>query len=174
MNLRLLTYDDCYLLSNICLNSERISYRIEKRFKSNSNRTSFDFKSFLPEKPSNNTKVSRSLLKIYPINESSVNTNDENLSSESSESETEEIPSPKLPLDTTNDDFLNVLLEWDPNKAQPVNESDIEEEEEVRNDTQQINNDTIPSDHMDISTGKPITIDSCVNVCSSRNTNNSS
>ena len=162
MNLRLLTYDDCYLLSNICLNSERISYRLVKRFKSNSNRTSFDFKSFLPEQPSNNTKVSRSLSKIYPINESAIDNNDENLSSESSESETEEIPSPKLLLDTTNDDLLNVLFEWDPNKAQPVNESDTEEEEEVRNDTQQINNNTIPSDHMELSTGKSIAIDSCL------------
>jgi hypothetical protein len=152
MNPKILTYDDCVLLADICLNSERISYLLEYRFKCNSNRTSFDFKSFLPEQPSNRTKISRSLLKFYPTVKNSMTNNNENLSSESSEDEIEEISSPKSPLNITDDDYLNQLAEWNPDKFQSIHESD-QEEEEIRNDSHQINNYNIPPEPMDLPTG---------------------
>jgi hypothetical protein len=153
MNSNELTYDDCCLLSNIILNSERISYLLECRFKSNSIRTSFDFKSFLPEQPSNNAKVSRSLLKLYPIRINSNNNDDESISSESSDEEIEEISSPKLSFNVNNDDYLDNLAEWEPNQQRPIVETD--DEEEVRNDIQAIIHDNTHADAIDMSAGEP-------------------
>jgi hypothetical protein len=148
-----LTYDDCCLLSNLTLNSERVFYLLERRFKSNSTRTSFDFKSFLPEQPSNNTKVSRSLLRFHP-SVNSVNDNEEQILSESSEDEIEETSSPKLsPND--DDDYLNKLAEWEPNKFQSMSESDDDgENEEAKMILQTINNENTLVDPMDLSIGK--------------------
>ncbi|CAF0990298.1 unnamed protein product [Rotaria sp. Silwood1] len=153
-----LTYDDCFLLSNICLNSERISSLLEYRFKSNSIRTSFDFKSILPEKPSDNAKISRSFLKVRPKNVNSVNNNDDkNILSESSEDEIDEISSPKTPINVADDDYLNSLAEWEPNNLRPIIESDEEEEQQqTRSDVQKINYDNTPVDSMDLSTALPI------------------
>jgi hypothetical protein len=153
MNSNELTYDDCCLLSNIILNSERISYLLECRFKSNSIRTSFDFKSFLPEQPSTNAKVSRSLLKSYPIRiNSNNNDDDESISSESSDEEIEEISSPKSSFNVNNDDYLDNLAEWEPNQQQPIVETD--DEEEVRNDIQEIIHDNTHADSIDMSAGE--------------------
>ena len=152
MNSDQFTYDDCCILSNIILNSERISYRLEYRFKSNSIRTSFDFKSFLPEQPSDNAKVSRSLLKFCPISITSINNDDNTMSSESSEEEIEEISSPKTSFHASDDDYLTKLAEWEPSKPQPLIDSD--DEEEIRNDTQAIIHENDHIDSMDMSTGK--------------------
>ncbi|CAF4058749.1 unnamed protein product [Rotaria sp. Silwood2] len=149
-----LTYDDCCLLPNICLNSERISYLLECRFKSNSIGASFDFKSILPEKPSNNAKISRSFLKVCPKKVNPINNNDECISSESSEDEIDQISLPKTPINAANDDYLNSLAEWEPNNFQPIIESDDEEEEEIemRIDIQTVDNDNTHVEYMDLST----------------------
>jgi hypothetical protein len=122
--------DDCCLLFDICLNSERISYLLEYRFKRNSNRTSFDFKCFLPEQPSNNRKISHSLTKNYSTIIKSIDNDDENVSSESSEDEIEQISSPKSSINLTDDDYLDKLAEWEPNKSTLLVESNEDEEEE--------------------------------------------
>jgi len=120
-------YDDCCLLTNIDLNSQRISNLLERRFKSNSNKTSFDFKSFPPEQPSNNTKVSRSLLRIQP-KVKYINDYEENISSNSSSSEDEEDNEEEL--STNDDDYLNKLAEWEPENFQPVTETDDDDDDE--------------------------------------------
>ncbi|CAF0761377.1 unnamed protein product [Rotaria sordida] len=170
-----LTYDDCCLLSNICLNSERIFYLLECRFKSNSMRTSFYFKSILPEKLSNKAKISRSLLKILPKKVNSVDNNnnndddddDESILSESLEDDIDKISLPKSPInaaaaaaagDDDDDDYLNRLAEWEPNNLQPIienDDNDDDEEEETRMDVQKINDENTNVNPMDLSKELP-------------------
>lgn len=151
MSFTSLIYDDCCLLTNIDLNSERILYILERRFKTNSNRTSFDFKSLSPEQPSNNTKVSRSLLRFQP----KLKYNDDNedsLSSESSSSEEdqEEVVSTNDDNDDDDDDYLDKLAEWEPDNFQPAIETDDEnnddddDDDEEDNIFQTINSDNQP------------------------------
>jgi len=125
--------NDCCLLSDKCLNSERIFDILEYRFKRNSNRTSFYFKTFLPEQPSNNIKLSHSLLKIHPKINESIDNDDENSSSESSEDEIEQISSPNMLTNLTDDDYLDKLVEMEVKKSPSIVESseDDEEEEEI-------------------------------------------
>ena len=126
INSQPLTYDDCCLLFNITLNSERIFNLLVRRFKSNSTRTSFDFKSFLPEQPSNNAKVSRSLLRFIP-NKDFNNEIEENALSDSSSSEEEDN---EEVVSTNDDDYLNELAEWEPENFQPVIENDDDDDDD--------------------------------------------
>jgi len=128
MSFKPLIYDDCCLLTNIDLNSQRIYHLLERRFKSNSNKTSYDFKSFPPEKPSNNTKVSRSLLRFQPKIKY-TNDYDENISSDSDSSSSVAEDNEDI-LSTNNDDYLNELAEWEPLNFQPVIETDDNDEGE--------------------------------------------
>ena len=128
--------DDCVLLANIDLNSARISHILERRFTSNSSRTSFDFKAFRPERPSNNAKVSRSLLRFNPsfkvidaVDEWS--SSGSSSSEEEAEEEEEEDQKPEDLTSTDNDDYLKELAEWEPNSYLPI----IEDEEEDEDDT---------------------------------------
>ena len=120
-------YPDCCLLTDIDLNSERIYHLLERRFKSNANQTSFDFKSFRPEQPSDNAKVSRSLLRCQPKIQF-LTDYDENFSSDSSTSEEED--NDDEVLSTNDDDYLNKLAEWEPENFQPTTETDDDEDEE--------------------------------------------
>lgn len=121
--------DDCVLLTNIHLNSARISHILERRFISNSNRTSFDFKAFRPEQPSNNAKVSRSLLRFHP-NVKAVGDGDEYSSPDSSSSDEEEDQKLKDASSANDDNFLNELAEWEPNSFLPIAEDDDEDEDD--------------------------------------------
>jgi hypothetical protein len=143
--------NDCCLLSDKCLNSERISYIFEYRFKKNSNRTSFDFKTFLPEQPSNNIKFSHSLLKIHPKIIESIDIDDENSSSESSEDEIEQISSPKMLTNLTDNDYLDKLVEMEVKKSPSIVESSEDEEEEKIEDNIHIEpiDSSIPSTEVD-------------------------
>ncbi len=160
MSFKPLIYDDCCLLANIDLNSERIYHLLERRYKSNSTKTSFDFKSFLPEQPSNNAKVSRSLLRCQPkltyINDYEDNNSSNSSLSSSSEDENDDVFSTE-----DDDDRLNKLAEWEPSNFQPMIETDDEDEDEDEDVNENIfesvtteNND---KDHsmnpMDISSG---------------------
>ena len=157
MNFEKLTYNDCCLLSNICLNAQRISYLLECRFKRNSIRTSFDFKSIRPEQLSNDAKVSRTFLKFHPKKFNSIDNDNESVSAESSDDEIDDFVSPKLTMNIVDDDYLNELAEWEPNQFQPFIESN-EEENEIRNDIENIDHENKRTDSMDISTGMwPIT-----------------
>jgi len=148
-------YNDCCLLNNLYLNSERIFYRLEYRFKNNSCKTSFDFKSFLPEQPSYNTKMSCSLLEFHPIIIKSIDDDDDHVSSESSEDEIEQISSSKSSINLVNDDYLNKLAEWEPGKSPGIIENDDDDEEEaIENDVQQMNNENTHADSIDSSTSK--------------------
>lgn len=122
-------YDDCCLLTNIDLNFQRISQLLEHRFKNNSNKTSFDFKSLSPEQPSNNTKVSRSLLRFQPklkyIHDYEDNISSDSSSSEEKDQEEEEVVSTN---DDDDNDYLNKLAEWDPAKFQSMIETDDDDE----------------------------------------------
>jgi len=134
MSFKPLIYDDCCLLNNIDLNPQRIYHLLEHRFKSNSNKTSFDFKSFPPEQPSNNTKVSRSLLRFQPKIKY-TNDYDDNISSDSSseeEEDNEEISS------ANDDDYLNKLAEWEPENFQPIIETDDDDDDEDENIIQSV------------------------------------
>jgi hypothetical protein len=145
------------LLTDVCFNSERIVYRLECRFKSNSSRISFDGKCFPLEKPEENIKVSRSLLKLCPIIRKSMDNEDENILSESSEDEIEQISSPKSAINVVNDDYLDELAEWEPNKSSHlILEND--EEEDIEENIQQMNNETTHVDPLDSSTGKNLII----------------
>ena len=127
-------YNDCCLLTNIDLNSERIYRLLERRFESNSNSTSFDFKSLLPEQLSNNAKVSRSLLRYQPKLNSTNNNDEENLSSDSISSTDEddyEVTSNNDnddDNDNDNDDYLDKLARWEPENFRPMIETDDEDE----------------------------------------------
>ena len=149
-----LIYDDCCLLSNIRLNSERISYILECRFKKNSIRTSFDFKSIPPQVPSLNAKVTRSLLKVDQKKIQSLNNDDnESISTESSDNANEEIPLLKTQIDTIDDDYLNRLAQWEPNNLQPSIEND-DDEQEIENTTEVVTNENNSSEPMDVLSGK--------------------
>ncbi|CAF3645267.1 unnamed protein product [Adineta steineri] len=147
MSFESLNYNDCCLLINIDLNPQRIRLLLERRFKSNSNKTSFDFKSISPEQPSNNIKVSRSFLRCQPkINY--TDDSDEYVSSDSDSSEEDE----KDTEDTSprNDDYYKELAEWDPNSFQPSiatdDDNDDDDEDEIENNMQSI---TIENDEDD-------------------------
>jgi hypothetical protein len=142
------------LLTDVCFNSERIVYRLECRFKSNSSRISFDGKCFPLEKPEENIKVSRSLLKLCPIIKESMDNEDDNVSSESSEDEIEQISSP---INLVNDDYLDELAEWEPNKSSHII-LENDEEEDIEENIQQMNNETTHVDPLDSSTGKNLII----------------
>ena len=117
---------ECYLLTNISLNSERIGQILDRRFTSNSHRTSFDFKAFVPEQPSNNAKVSRSLLRFYPRNDGTTD-DEEHASSDGSASEDdvdEEVEAPN------NDNYLNELAEWEPDTFLAIVADDDDEVDE--------------------------------------------
>ncbi|CAF0840192.1 unnamed protein product [Adineta ricciae] len=118
--------DDCCLLPNVCWHRERISYYFRCRFQANSVRTSFDFKSFLPEQLSDNIKICPSSLQFYPITFDIIESNEQNATSDESEEEIELTSSPKL-CTYDNDDFLNKLVEWKSDNHQPVDESDDDE-----------------------------------------------
>ncbi|CAM4773068.1 unnamed protein product [Rotaria magnacalcarata] len=117
--------NDCCLLTNIDLNSQRVRQLFERRFKSNSSVTSFDFKSFHPEQPSNNAKVSRSLLRFQPKIQLS-NDNEDNTATDSSSSEEDNHDDDDDDELSNNDydDYLNKLAEWEPENFQVVTESD--------------------------------------------------
>ncbi|CAM4821042.1 unnamed protein product [Rotaria magnacalcarata] len=157
MTSRRKTFNECCLLSHIRLNKERILYLLEYRFKSNSIRTSFDFKSIHPEKPSVKAKISRSLLRCNLNSIKSINNNDENNVFESSDDEMDEISSPKSPISVNDDDYLKTLAEWDPNAMQTMIESDEEEEVQVdmRNDVQTTQDNNTNVNSMDLSTEMP-------------------
>ncbi|CAF1486647.1 unnamed protein product [Adineta steineri] len=151
MNSSCLIYNDCCLLSNICWNSQRISYLFARRFRSNSSWTSFDFKFFLPEQPSNNTKISRSLLKFYSL-KMNLSINDaENMSSDDLDDNLEEVSSPKAPCNSNDDNHLDKLAEWEPGKFLPTIESD-DDEEEVKDNNKIIANENTHTDSMNLST----------------------
>ncbi|UJR21090.1 hypothetical protein I4U23_024190 [Adineta vaga] len=121
MDLPCYTIDSC-LLSNLCWNTERVSYHFQRRSQNNSFRTSFDFKSFLPVQLSGNVKISPSSLEFYPMTLNILDHDEQNVTSaEESENEIESILSPKLDLNT-NDEFLMKLAEWDPNNYQSRSE----------------------------------------------------
>ena len=125
-------YDDCCLLTNITFNAERISFLLERRFQRNSTRTSFDFKVFLPEKPSTDAKVSRSFLRIHPTSHARLT--DDDLSPDSA-------PASPSPADYDTDDIqstanaddnenLEQLYDWVSGQYQATTNVDSDEEEE--------------------------------------------
>lgn len=114
---------------DVYLNSERISSLLQCRFKRNSNRTSFNFKSFLFEQSLNNVKISHSSLKINPKVIQSV----ENSSSESSDDEIEQMSLTNSPRNIVDDDYLDKLAQWQPDQfSTPPIESDEDEDEEEK------------------------------------------
>jgi hypothetical protein len=158
MSVKSLIYDDCCLLTNIDLNSQRIFQLLEHRFQSNSSTVSFDFKLFPPEQPSTNAKVSRSLLRFQPKSTSTIDDDDENVlsdgPSEEDEEDEEEEDNEEV-FATNNDDYLDKLAEWQPGDFQPVIESDDDDVDENENIIQSVsteNNDE--NNQMDISIGK--------------------
>jgi hypothetical protein len=150
MSFKPLISDDCCLLINIDLNSQRIYHLLERRFKSNSTTTSFDFKLFPPEQPSNNAKVSRSLLRCQPKITSTYDY-EENISSDSSTSEEEDNDEVSS---VNDDDYLDKLAEWEPDNFQPVvdTDDDDDEEENIIQSVSTENNDE--NNQMDHSSGK--------------------
>lgn len=171
MSLKSFTYDDCCLLIHIDLNSQRIRQLLERRFKCNYNRTSFDFKSLSPEQPSNNIKVSRSLLRFQP---KIISTDDyeEHTSSELSsldddvEDDTDNDDNDEASF-TNDDDYLNKLAEWEPHRFQPTVDPDEEDEDENNDDddrnpnifeslTQEVVNTSTAVNQMDCSLGRII------------------
>lgn len=125
-------YNDCCLLTNITFKAERISFLLERRFQRNSTRTSFDFKAFLPEKPSTDAKVSRSFLRIHPT--SNAQSTDDDLLPDSA-------PASPSPADFDTDDIqsnanaddnekLEQLYDWVPGQHQATTNVDSAEEEE--------------------------------------------
>jgi hypothetical protein len=130
-------YDDCCLLKYLELNSERVVQLLEHRFKSNSKQTSFDFKSFRPEQPSNNAKVSRSLLRFNPIIKP-THVDDENISLDSSSSDndddTEQHPNHENECSTNEDRYLNELAEWEPERCLPIIPQDLDDDDDEEDD----------------------------------------
>ena len=117
-------YDDCCLLSNSKFNIERIRYLLERRFRSNSIRTSFDFKSFYPEKPANETKMPRSFLRVDQKRNFQRNQNDDFLLDSSSSSSFSSTNSKNFDEQTNSqdhlndDDYLKRLADWIPNEEE--------------------------------------------------------
>ncbi|CAF1037009.1 unnamed protein product [Adineta ricciae] len=149
--------NDFCLLLNIDLNSRRIHRLLERRFKSNSNKHSFDFKSFAPEQPSNNAKVSRSFLRFQP-KLTSPNDSEEYMSSDSdcsSDNDQEDEVYETEVSSSNDDDHLKKLAEWEPEKFQPVIETDNDDEEDQEeNDTTQ-QTITTEDNQMDVSSEPP-------------------
>ncbi|CAF2813041.1 unnamed protein product [Rotaria sp. Silwood2] len=139
MSYKSLFYNDCCLLINIDLNSQRIRQLFERRFKCNSNITSFDFKSFPPEQPSNNAKVSRSFLRYQPKIKP-TNDYEENLSTDSSSSSSEDNDDV---LSTNDDDYLNKLAEWEPENVQPLSDNDDDGDDDDNNNEDENQNENI-------------------------------
>lgn len=154
MSISTLSSHDCCFLIDLVLTPERVQHLLECRFRSNSSQTSFDFKSFPPEQPTVNNKVSRSFLRCQPkLNLS--NDYDENYSSYSSSSDDDE-QDEVFSSNDADDDRLNKLAEWEPSKFQSANETDDEEEDD--DNTSQLtsvetNEENHSNDSMDISTG---------------------
>lgn len=148
-----LIYSDCYLLTDIDFNSKRISHLLERRFKINSYETSFDFKSLRPEQPSNNAKVSRSLLRYQPKLQY-FHGYDDNSSSNSSSDDDDDNNSETMTSinEEDEDDYLNKLAEWEPANFQASAETDDEEEETMQ---------SVDTDNDDDSQSAPM------NICSS-------
>ncbi len=151
-------YDDCCLLTDINLNRERVYYLLERRFKNNSTKTSFDFKCFLPEQPSNNAKVSRSLLRCQPknicINHYEDNTSSDAASSSPSDDDHDEVFSTNE--DDDDDDRLNKLAEWESEGFQPMIETDDDEDDNenmIQSVNTENNNEDNATNPMDISSG---------------------
>jgi len=146
--------NDCCLLTNIDLNSHRIRQLLERRFKSNSQKTSFDFKSFPPEQPSNNAKVSRSFLRFQPKIQF-TDDSEENLSSDSDSSEEQEEEIEDI-MSTNDDDYYKELAEWQPSSFQPMIETDDEEDQPENIPEAIMTNNNIPdspTNQMDYSSG---------------------
>lgn len=152
MSFETLIYNDCCLLTNIDLNSQRIHHLLERRFKSNSQRTSFDFKSYPPERPSNHAKVSRSFLRVQPKIQSTDDSEEENLPSDADSSEEPEKESEEV-ISTNDDDdyYYKKLAEWEPKDFLPIIETD-DEEDEIENMTESHTEDS-QSNQMDYSSG---------------------
>ena len=135
MHSRRSIYDDCCLIQRQNLNTTRFCALLARRLKSNSSKTSFDFKSLRPEQPSANSKVSRSLLRFYPRVPKAEDLDAQNASSASSDDEAEcvHVPSSSTKLPTVaadDDDYLNALAQWQPIQSQITVESDDDEEVE--------------------------------------------
>lgn len=150
-----LSYHDCCFLTDIDLTSERIQHLLECRFRSNSSKTSFDFKSFSPEQPLENIKVSRSFLRCEPKLNTS-NDYEENYSSYSSSSSDDDEQDEVFSNNDADDDRLNKLAEWDPLNFQSANETDDDDDEDNTNDNadQLTSTEDHSTDSMDVSTGK--------------------
>ncbi|CAF4823501.1 unnamed protein product [Rotaria sp. Silwood1] len=153
MSYKSLFYNDCCLLINVDLNSQRIRQLLERRFKSISNKTSFDFKSLPPEQPSNNAKVSRSFLRYQPKLKP-IHDDEQNISTDSSSSEEEDNDDA---LSTNDDDYLNKLAEWEPENFQPVIDDDDDEDENeneniIQSTSKENNNEDNEINQMDYST----------------------
>ena len=159
MSLTSMTCNDFCLLLNIDLNSLRIHRLLERRFRSNSNKHSFDFKSFAPEQPSNNAKVSRSFLRFQP-KLTSPNDSEEYMSSDtdcSSDDDQEDEVYETEVSSSNDDDHLKKLADWEPEKFQPAIESDNDDEEDQEEND--ITQQKITTEHnqMDVSSGLTMT-----------------
>lgn len=133
--------DDYCVIRKIDFSDERILQILERRFKANSSQVSFDFKAYRPERPANNAKVTRSLLRFIPKR----NSNESNdygmiLSSSSSSSDEDEDDnddkqqrsySRRNILSVNDNDYLNDLAEWTPGNFRnisPVDDSDYDDQ----------------------------------------------
>ena len=152
-------HDECCLLTDIKLNPKRVYHLLERRFKNNSTKTSFDFKCFLPEQPSNNVKVSRSLLRCQP-KIVHINRYEDSLSSDEASSSAEE-EHDELSLIDNNEgenDRLKILSEWDSvDVRSTIQDDDDDDEDENENIFQSINAENDEEDNstnpMDFSPG---------------------
>lgn len=119
----------CGFLEEFQLDSKRIYRIIERRYKSNNNKTSFDFKSIDPEKPSNNAKVTRSFLRFNP-KMNAINAYENLISSASSQMSASDEDGDDDGDDETNngnqapanneDNYLEELASWRPDSFQPI------------------------------------------------------
>lgn len=104
-------------------NSARIDYLLERRFRKNSSRTSFDFKSIDPERPRTETKISRSLLRVQNNTNLSPEKSLKDLHDESSSSSFSDTDEPLITDKDTiaarfnDDDYLERLAEWTSNES---------------------------------------------------------
>lgn len=142
-----LSNNDCCLLTNIDLNPQRINHIFNRRFQSNATTTSFNFKSFHPEEPSSNAKVTRSLLRFHPkprlTDEDEYNASSESYSSEEEEDLNDELSHADNELSNNDDDdHLDMLAEWEPQNFLPIVESDGEEDCDDDNHNDEINANT--------------------------------
>ena len=135
-------YDNCCLLNGVRLDAERVESILQRRFRSNNHQTSFDFKSIRPEKPSINAKVSRSLLRFNPGVVTRIRDENELISSsESSSSSEDEIETENEKLSKTDDEYLNELAEWEPDRFLTILSDDDDDESMIsENETSPNNN----------------------------------